>query len=788
MDKPFPEKHPQPDADGVFAGVPGAELDAWLQLAGKEGFLDFPADSASGTALALPAASAASGKCGNSHGAGEQNVCREPAEGDKTTGPRDLETNPPPAMSPARHSAAADSRRPAPDSTGNSSESMSGREVAGFRLVRQIGRGGGGVVYEAIQQAPVVRRVAIKFLNRRIHEHATKWEAEPRALAALQHPNLVSVVDSGLTSDGIPWLAMLFVDGQRADEWVQARQASPGEIARLMLQVARGIGYAHRQGILHRDLKPGNILVQPDGTPVVTDFGLAKQTLGSARDSLTESGLILGSPGYLAPEQVCTSALTNAGTVDVWGIGATLYRLLTGVTPSRDDNWAVCMDDLLRREPTPVRKLNPRVSRDLEAVCLKCLEKAPEDRYASLPEVIDELERVCNGQPVRARPISRFRKAVRWARREPVTAGLLALLVGGLLMTTVVFGWLWQSSRDGWNRTGKNLELALANIRREHELAEEMLPPLVGSMDYRIRRLEETIRFHEALLQANPGDDMTRYRLHVNQFLLAQLLPNRDRLQEALEVANQALQGFEEFHRRFPHQPGYLFDVFHALRQRGTIRGAIKEFDYLPDFAEALTAIEKLNRISPGVPEYEDAFATALVCGCFRFNGSGKMEKGKDNQAVREMADRGARIAQQLYNRYPDRPRYLRPTIRAKIHIAQSWRYEYRYDRAEAAIQEAIAAAEHLAELPPKEPDHLVFLIESLVEAARIAFCQGRSQDAEALHQKGMELIRNCERDYPDVLGYRQVREGLEAALEELEQELATEPETGNGAGSLRPE
>jgi predicted Ser/Thr protein kinase len=276
--------------------------------------------------------------------------------------------------------------------------------IAGYEIVAELGRGGMGVVYRAFQ--PSLRRpVALKMLLSGPHadeRERQRFRTEAAAAGGLQHPNIVRVYDIG-EADGRPFFTMDFVDGPSLSRRLADGPLPPAEAARLVVAVAEGVQHAHAHGILHRDLKPANILIAPNGQPMVGDFGLAKR-LGEAGQ--THTGAVLGTPSYMAPEQARGEAKATTPATDVWALGAVLYECLTGRPPFKA---ATAMDTLLQvmeSEPAPPRLLNPHVPRDLETVCLKCLEKDPRRRYASAGELAADLGRFLAGDTVSARSLN----------------------------------------------------------------------------------------------------------------------------------------------------------------------------------------------------------------------------------------------------------------------------------------------------------------------------------------------------------------------------------------------
>src|SRR5436189_5403141 len=314
-------------------------------------------------------------------------------------------------------------------------------ELGDYELLEEIGRGGQGVG-DRDHQKSLNRTVALKVIGLgqwASKAHLKRFRREAEAAASLDHPSIVPIYEVG-EREGACYFSMKFVEGGQLDEVVKRAPMSIRQAAELIAKVARTVHYAHEHGILHRDIKPGNILLDGKGEPHLTDFGLAR--LVETESTMTRTLDVLGTPSYMAPEQAMGNNAAVSSVTDIYGLGAVLYQLLTGQPPFAGGATYETIKLLLDTEPRLPRLLNPKIDRDLSTICLKCLEKDPKRRYSSALALAEDLERWLRHEPIQARHTGVFARGGKWVRRNPTSA----LLVASLLGLAAAASWIvWKS-------------------------------------------------------------------------------------------------------------------------------------------------------------------------------------------------------------------------------------------------------------------------------------------------------------------------------------------------------
>jgi tetratricopeptide (TPR) repeat protein len=679
-------------------------------------------------------------------------------------------------------------------------------DIPGFDIRDKLGEGGMGVVYLA-RQVPLNRLVALKMilagtLARR--EEKARFLSEAEAVAALQHPGIVQIHEFG-THDGLPYFSLEYCSGGSLAKKLAGTPLPPAEAAVTVERLARAMQAAHDAGVVHRDLKPGNVLLTADGTPKITDFGLAKRVEGDS--GLTQSGAILGTPSYMAPEQA-TESRTVGPPADIYALGAILYECLTGRPPHKAATPLDTVLHVIEHEPAAVRRLNPKVPADLETICHKCLQKDPARRYPTAAALADDLGRWQRGEPITARPVGHTERAWRWCRRNPALAGSLAAVVVvvalgvvGLSVGLVKVDRLRRTAEGERDRavaaragTRDVLDMAVSGLTGDAAAAQKELSPelkklfdavlpyyeqfaaepgedregldrlakahdRLARIHLRLGNLDRAAAVHRKagelytrLVAENPQAPTLRARLAASFGDLALAYYKANRLPEAAAAWTRSLEAQEALAAQFPDDPSYRIDVGRTLSNLGVLYANQKDWPAAEDaFRRALAVKEKLANEAPKAVIYREDLAAA------RDNFGGLLkERGKPAEAEpylrQAIADNRA-----LNATIPRNPRLQQKLARSLANLADLLAATNRPADAETAFRQAIAIEESLASAFPGQVDYAVELANSYAGFGDLVLARGDTAGAVQWFSKAIDRLTPVVRAAPREVGARQL-------------------------------
>ncbi len=611
--------------------------------------------------------------------------------------------------------------------------------VPGYEILGALGQGGMGIVYEA-RDLRLPRRVALKMLAGPVlgdGQALARFRAEAENIARLQHPHIVQIYEVGEAA-GQPYLALELVEGGSLAGRLRETTLAPRAAAELVETLARTMESAHCQGIVHRDLKPGNVLLTPDGTPKITDFGLAKRADGP---DLTHTRAILGTPNYMPPEQA--EGRPDLGpAADVYALGAILYESLTGRPPFTAPTPLEVLDLVRTQDPVRPRTLQPTVPRDLETICLYCLQKEPERRYASAASLAGDLQRYLEGRPILARPVPLWERGVKWARRKPATAGLAAAMALG---TVLAFAGVFKYNADlaaevRGKQAAREQTIAAAEALTDQVAA--VVRPIAGTDSPRVERiLRSAADMYDRLLaeEATPRAAAGKARL-LNA--LADIYLEMNDSGRALTAADEALA----LHQRLvEQQPRHL--VFQAglaesherrgdvLRARRTLAEALQAYRQAEEIGRRLAA----ERPREPLYRYELARVLSRMGGVYGLQGDLTQASAAFDEAFKLAEAIGARN-----DAPPERRRLLGFCYEKRGDVL----YEYAdtYDRLEEVLDQyraALAIYEELAKREPSNTNWRLDMVRVTTSMGETLSWQNRPADARAAMERSLRIAES---------------------------------------------
>jgi serine/threonine protein kinase len=613
--------------------------------------------------------------------------------------------------------------------------------VPGYEILDELGRGGMGIVYRA-KQLDLRRLVALKMIRGGTAANAEafiRFRTEAEAVAQVQHPNIVQIHEIGELEDrttrlpsGCPFMALELVEGGSLAQHLKGMPQSCRSAAQLVETLARAMHFAHQRGVIHRDLKPGNVLLQtdkqhqsslsqiaicdqPSVIPKITDFGLAK-LLDEGAISHTQTGSILGTPSYMAPEQATGTGALIGVTTDVYALGAILYELITGRPPFRGLTYLETLEQARSQEPVPPRQLSPNIPRDLETICLKCLQKQQRSRYQSAEELAEDLRRFLAMESIHARPISTLERSVKWARRRPAVAALLGVSALGVIIIAVL------------------VALFVIRLERERTIAEN-------------RRKDAEAQRQRAIAHLRSARDAIDRMAKLGFDRLASV-PYAETVRR--EIMEDSIRFYQDLARQESDDPDLRYEIGRAHRMLGKTYGTFGEANKSEQsYRTALSLQEKLNADHPDVPSYQLELSACQNNLAITLVGQSKMA---DAEKLYLQA-----VARQEYlaAKYPNEPEYRQYLATNLDSFANLLATLKRNDEAEKTFHRSIQLLDGVVKEAPAQLEWKLSLANSNSNFGVYLARRGRLTEAEPLFRKDRDLWLQLAEQYPNNPRYR---------------------------------
>jgi serine/threonine-protein kinase len=542
---------------------------------------------------------------------------------------------------------------------------MAGRQLGDYELLEEIAHGGMSVVYRARQRS-LQRLVAVKVLRAGPFASPANWlrfRNEAEAVAQLDHPSIVPIYEVG-EQDQLPFFSMKLMESSLAEHRGRYREDTRAA-ARFLTTVADAVGYAHERGVLHRDLKPANILVDGNGEPHVSDFGLAKRFAADATPDaaagLTHSDDVVGTPSYMAPEQAQGGGQRITTAADIYGLGAVLYELVTGQPPFRAATVLETLRQLKEDQPARPRTLNPLVDRDLETICLKCLAKEPESRYRTAADLAQDLRRFLAGEMIAARPAGSFERLRSWCRRRPLVSGLLFSVIALFLISFGTVTWMYQ--RALVSEAAQEAErIAAVEARDQAEKIVDDFAEQLGKLpadmhptfqESRRQMLQSALKYYQQFLTQRGDDARLQASIGRAWFKIGVIHAALAHRPEAVNAYQQALQVARQLSQRDPEDAEVRQTLSRTLGHLGLLHVHMGEPQKAVDFQrEARDVAQALRKERPDDDAVLSDLASHQTNAATAFRALGQY------QEARASLEAALPLLRDLVGKHPDRVDY----------------------------------------------------------------------------------------------------------------------------------
>lgn len=629
-----------------------------------------------------------------------------------------------------------------------------------FEIIEQIGRGGFGIVVRA-RDPQLDRDVAIKIprLETALSaESRRRFEREAKAAAALSHPGIISVYEYG-SEQGIAFIVSELIDGENlATSLAQGDTYSSKEAAELVAKIAGALEHAHQRNVLHRDIKPSNILLTHDKhgaqLPLIGDFGLA---MISGQQDFTQTGAVIGTPAYMSPEQASGDKASIGPATDVYGVGTILYQLLTGQPPFAELPMMEMLNAINRRDPTPPRSLNPSTPKDIESICLKCLEKDPSRRYHSALELQADLRRFDADTPVLARRISFFDRNLRRIRRNPVLTTVASLSVCFLLIALIASLWGWNSASAALERERQAKNDARETVNRYFtDVAENDLLNVPGLLTLRQKLLNSALDYYQEFLSDAETDEELIEELELAHFRVGKIHSELGQYSAAIESFEKALDIQEQLLIDNDGDLQLLARRYDSLRHLGQTQNQIGKYETgMASLDLSINGFQKLLEENPNESDLQYQHSRAL-----HVKANLMRDKGEFERAI-ELDDQVIDLLEALDARQSENRDYQRDLAGSYMDRANAQAKNGELGKSVESIDLAIRILRGHIHTDNPTPMDLHALASALLNRAGKHLVSGEIEKAQPLFEEAAELNDHLILMFPNAMDYRETKLGI---------------------------